>query len=603
MSDCLFCAMRARRLMSSLFIVVFCLSSILSVHSRHTSSSKSRSIEYDNDIDNDSDYIDNDENDSVDRAEEYYTKLSVCYNDDTRLLYTVDGDKCEHRIAIGRFRNEINQTGWSYLEIETSGNFTPEMQAYAAGVAEGKLTRLLIYYHLKNTVEDKCKGYEEYCKRLYDYLTKNLDWIRSQVVKKPSTDLYWRQVNLTMTQLTGIIDGYENRPIRPKVSFDIHPILIIQISGELYDLDKVFEKKKNKTFDTDGKCSGFFKVAPGNKDLFFAQVAMEGLECMTRVLKLYKFGYDKKEVPGYAASFSGYPAQLVSADDFVQLSSGLGAVETTISIFNKTLYIPNKFVRPEKQLHCWLRTVVANQLASDARQWCKIFARYNSGTYNNQWTVVDYKKFTPNQPLPKRDLLWLLEQIPGKIIARDITWHLRKYTYFASYNIPYFKKISKISGFDDRVKEYGNWYRWGHTPRANIFRRDHHKVVDIESLTALMRYNDYQHDEFSRCNCTPPYTAEAGISARGDLNPVNGTFQTGMAGGNHAGVDMKCTNVTLFKQLRFRAWGGPTYDPLPVFSWSNSYLREKVRHFGQPDTWNFTFVEPIWEAKVKVDGM
>lgn len=40
-----------------------------------------------------------------------YTKLSVCYNMDTRLLYTVDGEQCENRVALGRFRNAINETG------------------------------------------------------------------------------------------------------------------------------------------------------------------------------------------------------------------------------------------------------------------------------------------------------------------------------------------------------------------------------------------------------------------------------------------------------------------------------------------------------------
>lgn len=35
-----------------------------------------------------------------------------------------------------------------------------------------------------------------------------------------------------------------------------------------------------------------------------------------------------------------------------------------------------------------------------------------SGTYNNQWTVVDYKLFTPGQELPNTDVLWILEQVP-----------------------------------------------------------------------------------------------------------------------------------------------------------------------------------------------
>lgn len=32
--------------------------------------------------------------------------------------------------------------------------------------------------------------------------------------------------------------------------------------------------------------------------------------------------------------------------------------------------------------------------------------------YNNQFMVLDYKKFSPGKPLPKAGLFWVLEQIP-----------------------------------------------------------------------------------------------------------------------------------------------------------------------------------------------
>ena len=39
-----------------------------------------------------------------------------------------------------------------------------------------------------------------------------------------------------------------------------------------------------------------------------------------------------------------------------------------------------------------------------------------------------------------------------------------------------------------------------------------------------MRYNDFRRDPLSRCNCTPPYSAENAISARNDLNPKGGKY-------------------------------------------------------------------------------
>jgi hypothetical protein len=40
-----------------------------------------------------------------------------------------------------------------------------------------------------------------------------------------------------------------------------------------------------------------------------------------------------------------------------------------------------------------IRSTVANRLALTGAEWVEIFKNYNSGTYNNQWMVVDYNQF------------------------------------------------------------------------------------------------------------------------------------------------------------------------------------------------------------------
>jgi hypothetical protein len=74
------------------------------------------------------------------------------------------------------------------------------------------------------------------------------------------------------------------------------------------------------------------------------------------------------------------------------------------------------------------------------------------------------------------------------------------------------------------VEKFGDFYSYENAPRNKIFARDQGKVEDLDSMMKLMRYNDYQNDPLSRCNCTPPYSAENAISARCDLNPANGTY-------------------------------------------------------------------------------
>ncbi|GMS87852.1 hypothetical protein PENTCL1PPCAC_10027, partial [Pristionchus entomophagus] len=542
-----------------------------------------------------------------------YEYISICVNGtaENGLIPKKGKAACDDyhdQVAVGRYANKVNTTGWGILEVETMGGFPNDVQAFAAGMAEGELTRLQIYYHYRNTIEDLCIGYKKYCKDLYSYLTVHLDWLRETVEKEAPKDPYWAHVKLVFAQMTGMYESYRRKEtddqVKPGIGFDLHPIYMIQLSGELFDINKWL----NKTLDPQeypeaGKCSALLKVSKDGgvyKDMFFSHVAMSGLNTMNRVLKMYKFAYDKQAVPGRIVSFSGYAGALSSADDYTLTSGGLASIETTNAVFNETLY--QLYVKPKGQVHCWVRSFISNALAHSAKEWVDIFAKYNSGTYNNQWMVVDYKKFKPGmEKLPEEDLVWILEQIPGYTETRDMTWFINAYSYFPSYNVPYLSSISLMSGFSEKAKKF-DWYKWGHSPRAKIFDRDHVKVKDIDSLTKLMRYNDYTHDEYAKCKCNPPYTAEAGISARGDLNPSNGTWEVESMGfRNHAGLDYKGTNYEMFSKLRFRAWGGPPYGPLPAFDWANT--RVIANHYGQPQVWNFSYVDLVWEANIEVDGI
>ncbi|KAE9551530.1 hypothetical protein FO519_005260 [Halicephalobus sp. NKZ332] len=527
-------------------------------------------------------------------TEKFYSYKSVCFiNGKVKVL---DGFDCRNQIAVGRYRNAINSTGWSYLEIETMSGFDTDLQAYAAGVLEGVLSRKVLSYTIKNTFTDYCTGFKKFCDRLHKYLDENLKYIKSKVENAPKDDPYWQSIRRSFLQMTGLWNGYNNDTSFDKVEilYEIHPVYLININGELYDLEKKFNKTKDPLYSEEGsKCSGLIKLTPDNADLLISQVTMSGFQNLLRVLKLYKFGYDPRMFPGHTTTFASYPGMLYSSDDFALMSSGLAGIETTIAVWNPALYDK---VLPKGQLHCWVRAIAANQLARTGREWCQIFRRHNSGTYNNQWVILDYKKFQPYKKLPDHGLLYVLEQMPGLVVYKDITGYLEENRYYASYNIPFFKKVSAESGFDKKGSEF-YWFSWSDCPRANIFKRDHSKVVDLETLKQLMRYNDYTHEPFSKCNCTPPYTAEAAISARGDLNIANGTYPLpGMGHVNHGALDYKGTNYALSKQLRFRALSSPAYDNVPPFQWSKTDLAKTVKHIGHPDLWNFESIQTAWET-------
>ena len=194
----------------------------------------------------------------------------------------------------------------------------------------------------------------------------------------------------------------------------------------------------------------------------------------------------------------------------------------------------------------WIRAVVANNLASSGQDWVNVFRRHNSGTYNNQWMVVDYKRFKTGDTELRPGLLWILEQIPGTVMADDLTSVLQKQQYWPSYNSPYFPEIFNMSGNPALVEKFGDWFTYDMTPRARIFRRDHAGVSDVAKMMRLMRYNDFKNDPLSKCKCQPPYSGENAISARCDLNPANGTYPFGALGHrDHGATDMKLTTTKL----------------------------------------------------------
>ena len=179
-----------------------------------------------------------------------------------------------------------------------------------------------------------------------------------------------------------------------------------------------------------------------------------------------------------------------------------------------------------------------------AEDWVYWYSLYNSGLYNNQWMVFDYKKFTPYQPL-QPGAFWIFEQIPGGGHAGDMTEWLENETYWASYNMPYFKDIYNACGYPAKVEEWEpKAMSWEEGARAQIFRRDHHKVVDLASMARIMRYNDYQHDPISSCNCTPAYTSQYTISSRSDLHDKNGVYPfPALAFRDHMGTDVKIVSA------------------------------------------------------------
>lgn len=273
------------------------------------------------------------------------------------------------------------------------------------------------------------------------------------------------------------------------------------------------------------------------------------------------------------------------------------------------MYNPELFdlVTPRSCL-CWARAITANSLASTAPSWATLFAKEASGTYTNQWQILDLSRFTPGQDLPVESFV-IAEEIPGEVGIEDLTWFLNSQGYWASYNIPYLDQISRKSG-NTAACELGrvstppnNDSCWDSCPRANIFRNRHGALTTVTDMRSLMQYNNWKEDPWSEAN--PSHA----IASRRDLElELKDVYPSGGTDSKISSASRVISGISTASTRSHRAVGpevdrshravgpevdvrmGPTYDQQPVFCWSTLRSNATFSHEGQPDCFHFPWV-------------
>ncbi|KAG2385630.1 hypothetical protein C9374_003445 [Naegleria lovaniensis] len=434
---------------------------------------------------------------------------------------------------------------------------------------------------------------------LIAYMQDNMNWLETQVQQNPQ-NAYWIEIERILNQFHGLVEGYtirantEKNEIYGKLNWlDLY---FLNSAGDMETLEGAIkdsnENARSASFKNNGgivlpdeetltDCSALIKITPDCRNLFAGHTTWRGFNIINKMYKVYSLMEDG--IASQTVAFASSPSFLSSKDDFYVTQHGLVTMETTNDVFNTNLF---QFITPHSVM-CWMRSIVANRLAKTAHEWVTLFGLYNSGTYNNQWMALDYNKFTPGQCQLPSDSLWILEQIPGTVMTKDVTPILNNQTFWSSYNIPYFEFIYNISGYPQAKEKFGNDYDYNLCSRAQIFRREQAKIgsnkgkpVDFKDFGRVLQFNEWKTDQFS--NMDPSKS----ISSRYDLRV---SPQRAFAFG---GIDTKVADYTKVKKST-SMWGicGPTHqDPVqtPPFSWSDKW---NVTHLGQPQTYDFDWVD------------
>eukprot|EP01087_Luapelamoeba_hula_P019299 TRINITY_DN6372_c0_g2_i1.p1 TRINITY_DN6372_c0_g2~~TRINITY_DN6372_c0_g2_i1.p1 ORF type:complete len:537 (+),score=65.67 TRINITY_DN6372_c0_g2_i1:23-1612(+) len=500
-------------------------------------------------------------------------KWMSVFRDGPRNTYRLAEGADLSAIAYGRYEDNLETNGWGRLYIQSNPTSPDEEQMYAAGMLEGALTAHRIYPHFLN-INTFFFGNSSAAVPtvLKNWLNAQDKWARANAAAKNATDPYWGLVGGVLAQFDGLVAGYQ--AVAPKnETLPAMAFTILNGVGDLLDLKSAFidpewKKHINPNWIFNTHCSALVKLTGDMSELYTGHTSWFLYSSMSRIAKEYNLLLKNKLAVSKRVIFSSYPAFLESLDDFYITDQKLVVSETSLSIFNKELY---SIVRANSNvLLSWQRTLVSNRMSTTGAQWANTYSKYASGTYNNQWLVIDYKQFVPQLEV-KNGTLTILEQIPGKIVWDDMTDQLVK-GYWPSYNVPYFSPIFDAAGYIEASQTDQIMASYQTCCRANIFRREQGKVDDLDSFKTVLRYNHWQTDPYSQGD--PGYS----ISSRFDLDRIPSM---------NGGIDTKVTSASHVPFLAFEAINGPTYESQPVFSWAPY---EDRPHAGLPTTYDFPFV-------------
>lgn len=488
---------------------------------------------------------------------------------------TISHDSDPDAQAFGTFQDDIETSGWGRLLVKTPAE--GDVSFFAAGYLEGYLTADRVTQHLTNALDGAKLNPPTAGVR--EFVEKADVWAQKAIEGAKDNDIYWAAVQSLRFQFEGLVAGVRAglmaRSSHGQRNITRLDMLLLNYVWDMDDIKQAVNVSERADFENmgveavalwarlRGHCSSIVKLLPNASDIFAGHNSWMGYHLMLRIFKRYEFG---SITP---IAMSSYPGALSSMDDFYQIGN-LVVMETTLPNYNNDLFA---LVRPEA-LPFWVRAMVANRLAKSGAQWMEVFQRYNSGTYNNMWMVVDYNRFTPGKPLPA-GVLTVGEQLPGYFHYEDQTKVL-SYGYWPSYNAAVYPKTAQLIKQDVMARTKGDKFSYELVERAQIFRRDQTLIESDEDMQRVMRYNRYQTDPIAhRDPCSQ-------LACRADLDPSPKLQKA------FGAIDAKYTSLAHVRAGRTVIVSGPTHDDQPVFDWQLApQLAAAASHVGHPQRFAF----------------
>lgn len=483
------------------------------------------------------------------------------------------------------YKTGIFENGWSIIEIETSVKYPDTVQAYAAGLLEGSLTWQLIHHHWYNTINVICNKRPVECQQSRRHLRENAAIIRERAELLEPTDSFWHMARLFYAQLDGLEAGWRFAVRRSRQSAELQSedFLWLAMASDLPDLDSTI----NGSNLSIGEKGMIYLKALSRKNmeplLAIGHNTGAPYAKMLRLLKRYKFNYHvlpvaktaAPRIPSRSVVMSSYPGALSSFDEFYLVTAENRELVLAGTPLSMTAHSSWDVVNPEDQVMSPIRIMAANRLATDARSWSRILAFHNSGTSMRQWIVLE----------PRISNVWFVEQLASITHAADYSKEFFETGVLLCTGLPHFQEIKEAAGpFNEEDL----------LTRHHLMRLQEN-VTTMEHVRKFMRgysqeestFESYDQNSTQNSTQNPIQNSSHIQTYRGDLEGEQ-SLPIGI-------IDTKILAVDTTGIETLEATCGPSksgHQDSSIFEWSKTF--PNVSHMGQPDSFNFGSVTPLW---------
>lgn len=348
-----------------------------------------------------------------------------------------------------------------------------------------------------STIESYCdtdEASERFCNWLRITIKDNYENILKHSESLGKIDHYWYQIWLFLQQIQGLQFGWGEGAKRARADYELElaDFLLMNAAADLPDFRVYFENFVQKQPEgmeyhtTPVKASMVVKylnemdehseTVP--KKVLIGHSSDGYYSSMLRMLKKYKFHYHytgthkSHQVAGVDIAFTGYPGSLASSDDFYTITGPKSKfVVGGIRIQNNNIDLW-QLVDVNESVLLAARVMAANRLAHSGFGWSKVMS-VNPGFGAKQWMVIDVRRMHNHTAMEDADVLlektvtmsgfssgavtlikdiatavntqrngvvWVVDQLPGRLHAEDVTEDVVYGTSFWTGNgIPFFK--------------------------------------------------------------------------------------------------------------------------------------------------------------------